>query len=54
MSKFNELPISDEIIRAVSEMGYEEATPIQASAIPAILEGHDRNRENSSLRYSCD
>lgn len=41
MSKFNELPISDEIIRAVSEMGYEEATPIQASAIPAILEGHD-------------
>lgn len=41
MSKFNELPISDEIIRAVSEMGYEEATPIQASAIPTILEGHD-------------
>ena len=41
MSKFNELPISEEIVRAVSEMGYEEATPIQASAIPAILKGQD-------------
>lgn len=41
MSKFDELKISEEIIRAVNEMGYEEATPIQASAIPAILEGHD-------------
>lgn len=41
MSKFNELPISEEIIRAVSEMGYEEATPIQAAAIPAILKGYD-------------
>lgn len=41
MTKFNELPISPLIIRAVEEMGYEEATPIQASAIPAIMEGHD-------------
>ena len=41
MTKFNELNISPEIIRAVEEMGYEEATPIQASAIPAIMEGHD-------------
>lgn len=41
MSKFNELAISEEIIRAVSEMGYEEATPIQSAAIPVILEGHD-------------
>lgn len=41
MTKFNELPISPMIIRAVEEMGYEEATPIQASAIPAIMQGHD-------------
>lgn len=41
MTKFNELNISPEIIRAVEEMGYEEATPIQASAIPAIMEGND-------------
>lgn len=41
MTKFNELPISSPIIRAVEEMGYEEATPIQAEAIPAIMEGHD-------------
>ena len=41
MTKFNELAISPEILRAVEEMGYEEATAIQASAIPAIMEGHD-------------
>lgn len=41
MNKFNELAISNEIIRAVEEMGYEQATPIQEAAIPAILEGHD-------------
>lgn len=41
MTKFNELNISSEIIRAIEEMGYEEATPIQTSAIPAIMEGHD-------------
>lgn len=41
MTKFNELGISPEILRAVEEMGYEEATAIQADAIPAIMEGHD-------------
>ncbi len=41
MTKFNELAISPEILRAVEEMGYEEATAIQASAIPASMEGHD-------------
>lgn len=39
--KFNELSINEKIVRAVIEMGFEEATPIQAKAIPAVLEGRD-------------
>ncbi|WP_290769533.1 DEAD/DEAH box helicase, partial [Halanaerobium sp.] len=39
--KFNELDVSDEILKAVEEMGFEETTPIQTNAIPAILNGKD-------------
>ncbi|MFN3404183.1 MAG: DEAD/DEAH box helicase [Cytophagaceae bacterium] len=39
--KFNELPISDEIIQAVEEMGYETPSPIQEKAIPVIYQGKD-------------
>ena len=38
---FNELPLSYEIQRAVADMGFEEATPIQSESIPHILEGRD-------------
>lgn len=38
---FNELGLPQEIVRAVDEMGYEEATEIQAKAIPLLLEGKD-------------
>ena len=41
MTTFNELNISSEVKRAVEEMGYENATDIQARAIPCILEGKD-------------
>jgi len=40
-TKFTNLPISEEIKRAVSEMGFEEATYIQSQSIPLILDGHD-------------
>ena len=40
-TQFSELPISDEIKKAVAEMGFEEATFIQSQSIPLILEGHD-------------
>ena len=33
MTNFNELGLSNEILRAVSEMGFENATDIQAQAI---------------------
>ena len=41
IKSFNELPISPEILRAIQDMGFEEATPIQAGSIPHILEGRD-------------
>ncbi len=39
--KFDELPISEEIQKAVADMGFVEASPIQSEAIPHILEGRD-------------
>jgi ATP-dependent RNA helicase RhlE len=38
---FNDLGLSAELLRAVSEQGYTEATPIQAQAIPVVLAGKD-------------
>ena len=38
---FNQLGLSAELLRAVHEKGYREATPIQQQAIPPILEGRD-------------
>ena len=34
---FADLGLSDELLRAVTESGYTEPTPIQASAIPSVL-----------------
>ena len=38
---FNELALRAEILEAVEEAGYQEPTPIQEQAIPAILTGGD-------------
>jgi ATP-dependent RNA helicase DeaD len=38
---FSDLNISDELKRAVQDMGFGNATDIQAQTIPLILEGHD-------------
>jgi ATP-dependent RNA helicase RhlE len=38
---FNELGLSAELLRAVDEKGYREATPIQIKVIPLILSGRD-------------
>ena len=38
---FKDLNLSKEIEKAIAEMGFEEATPIQSLAIPTILEGKD-------------
>ena len=39
--RFDELELSEKILRAVGDMGFEEASPIQAKAIPLQLEGKD-------------
>ena len=40
-TSFKDLGLSDEILRAVSEAGYETPTPIQAQAIPYVLMNRD-------------
>lgn len=39
--KFETLGLSEELLRAVRDTGYTSPTPIQAQAIPAILNGKD-------------
>ena len=38
---FSELSLAPTLARAVAEMGYESMTPIQAQAIPVVLQGRD-------------
>ena len=38
---FEELKLAPAILQAVHEQGYNNPTPIQAQAIPAVLAGHD-------------
>jgi len=39
--KFTELGLTHEILKAVEDLGFEEATPIQTLAIPKMMEGKD-------------
>lgn len=39
--RFKELDLSSEIQNAINDMEFEEASPIQAEAIPLILDGKD-------------
>ena len=38
---FADLGLSDELLRAVTDSGYDEPTPIQRAAIPSVLMGKD-------------
>lgn len=40
-SRFEHLGLPETVLRAVNELGYETPSPIQAKAIPPILEGRD-------------
>ena len=44
---FDGLGLSPELLRAVSDEGYTEPTPVQAAAIPVILEGRDEAADRS-------
>ncbi len=41
MTTFGELQVSEEVLRALSEMGFEEPTPVQCEAIPLLMQGRD-------------
>jgi ATP-dependent RNA helicase DeaD len=38
---FSELGISAELLKAIDKLGFEQASPIQAEAIPVLLQGRD-------------
>ena len=39
--KFSDLGLSEELSRAVADLGYERPTPIQEKSIPIVLMGRD-------------
>lgn len=39
--RFEKLNISNDILKAVEDMGFEETSPIQTNVIPAVLKGKD-------------
>src|SRR6476659_7442949 len=38
---FSELGLSAELLKAIDKLGFEQASPIQAAAIPPLMEGRD-------------
>ena len=38
---FSELGLSAELLKAIDNLGFEQASPIQAAAIPVLLAGRD-------------
>jgi ATP-dependent RNA helicase DeaD len=38
---FSELGLSNELLKAIDKLGFEQAAPIQSAAIPALLDGQD-------------
>ena len=41
MNPFDALGLRPELLKALTSLGYEEPTPIQAAAIPALISGSD-------------
>ena len=41
MTQFSDLGLAETILRALNDEGYSTPTPIQAKAIPLLLQGHD-------------
>ena len=39
--RFDELDLYPQVLRAIADMGFEEATPIQSQAIPVVMSGVD-------------
>ena len=41
VTTFDDFGLAEPILRAVTELGYREPTPIQVQAIPIVLQGRD-------------
>ncbi len=41
LTGFENMDLSDEIMKAVAKMGFTQATPVQEKTIPIMMEGHD-------------
>lgn len=41
MVSFRELGLSEPVLKSIDDMGFEEPTPVQERAIPALLQGRD-------------
>ena len=41
LTGFENMDLSDEILKAVAKMGFSSATPVQEKTIPLMMEGHD-------------
>jgi len=41
IERFEELTLSEETLKAIQDMGFEEPSPIQALAIPMLMQGRD-------------
>ncbi|MEM6931753.1 MAG: DEAD/DEAH box helicase, partial [Myxococcota bacterium] len=39
--EFTALPLDPALVEAVTQLGFTSATPIQAAAIPVMIEGRD-------------
>ena len=39
MNAFKELGLHDDLVKAVSDLGFETPTPIQVQAIPVVIDG---------------
>ena len=50
--KFEDFLLSKETMKSIAELGFEEPTPIQASAIPYIFKGLDIMPINQLLRLA--
>jgi ATP-dependent RNA helicase DeaD len=41
MKLFSELGLSDDLLKAIDKLGFEQASPIQAATIPILMQGKD-------------
>ena len=51
---FDELGLSDEMLRAIENLGYTAPTPVQAGSIPVVLEGRDLPMRAGDLLVAPD